>query len=99
MKYPAKFTPDAGGFVVTFRDVPEAITQGDDFDYALEATQDALACGLSFYTEKGDSVPDPSEPEHGEVMIEIDEWEVGLYGRDDKYVEVADDPFKCLKVD
>jgi len=29
MKYPATFTADndAGGFVVTFRDIPEAITQ------------------------------------------------------------------------
>lgn len=29
MKYPATFTPETGGFVVTFRDIPEALTQGD----------------------------------------------------------------------
>jgi len=31
MFYPAKFSPaEEGGFVVTFRDIPEAITQGDN---------------------------------------------------------------------
>ena len=34
--YPATLTPDPdGGFTVTFRDVPEAITEGDTRDEAL----------------------------------------------------------------
>ncbi|WP_222427196.1 type II toxin-antitoxin system HicB family antitoxin [Hyella patelloides] len=38
--FPAILTPDNdGGFVVTFRDLPEAITQGDTEQQALiEAT-------------------------------------------------------------
>ena len=35
--YPARFTPDKdGGFVVTFPDVPEAITQGDEVRRLLD---------------------------------------------------------------
>ena len=42
--YPALFTPDEqdGGFVITFPDVPEAITQGDDVSEALEQAADCL---------------------------------------------------------
>ena len=38
--YPALFQPEAdGGFLVTFPDVPEAITQGDDFADAYQPTR------------------------------------------------------------
>ena len=42
--YPATLTPDTqdGGFVVTFVDVPEAITQGDDVSEALHQAADCL---------------------------------------------------------
>ncbi|WP_304665259.1 type II toxin-antitoxin system HicB family antitoxin [Massilia sp. erpn] len=42
MKYPARFKPDpeAGGYVVTFRDIPAAITQGDDDAEAMEMAKD-----------------------------------------------------------
>ena len=41
MFYPAKFSPaEEGGFVVTFRDIPEAITQGDDMAEAQEISLD-----------------------------------------------------------
>ena len=41
MYYPAKFTPaEEGGYVVTFRDIPEAITQGDDMTEAVEMAED-----------------------------------------------------------
>src|ERR1035438_6280649 len=53
MEYPAKFTPDrtAGGFVVTFPDVPEAITQGDTIEEAMAMASEALELGRTFYTE------------------------------------------------
>jgi len=53
MEYPAKFTADktAGGFVVTFPDVPEAITQGDTME-AMAMASEALELALTFYTEK-----------------------------------------------
>ena len=42
--YPAILTPDErdGGFVVTFPDVPEAITQGEDMSDALQQAADCL---------------------------------------------------------
>ncbi len=41
--YPATLTPDpSGGFVVTFRDWPEAITQGESLDEALLEATDCL---------------------------------------------------------
>jgi antitoxin HicB len=42
--YPATLTPDPdGGFTVTFRDVPDAIAEGDSREEALLRAEDALA--------------------------------------------------------
>lgn len=49
-----------GGFVVTFPDVPEAITQGEDEDEALAYAIDALETGLSFYVDARKPLPVPS---------------------------------------
>ncbi|MBK1718594.1 type II toxin-antitoxin system HicB family antitoxin [Thiocystis violacea] len=49
-----------GGFVVTFADVPEAITQGEDEDEALLYAVDALETALSFYVEARRPLPVPS---------------------------------------
>jgi len=49
-----------GGFVVTFADVPEAITQGEDEDEALLCAVDALETALSFYVEARRPLPSPS---------------------------------------
>lgn len=85
MLYPAQFEecftevehsigPDyhiSDGFVVTFRDVPEANTQGDTFIEAVEMAQDALQTAMEFYDEDGKPYPTPSEPQQGDVMIEL----------------------------
>lgn len=52
-----------GGFVVTFADVPEAITQGEDEDEALIYAIDALETALSFYIDARKSLPVPSAAE------------------------------------
>ena len=42
--YPCTLTPENGsGFTVSFPDVPEALTSGDDRREALEMAEDALA--------------------------------------------------------
>ena len=51
-----------GGFVVTFPDVPEAITQGEDSDEALLYAIDALESALSFYVDARKPLPTPSAP-------------------------------------
>lgn len=57
--------------MVTFPDVPEAITQGEDQDDALRHAADALETVLEFYTEAGRDFPAPSEPKPGQLVIEI----------------------------
>jgi len=49
-----------GGFVATFPDVPEAITQGEDTDETLLYAVDALETALSFYVEARKPLPVPS---------------------------------------
>jgi antitoxin HicB len=72
MRYPVKLQPsEEGGFVVTFPDIPEAITQGDDRDSALEMGLDALVTSLDFYFEDGRPVPLPSVPKRGQRLVEL----------------------------
>lgn len=72
MQYPAKFERAAeGGYTVTFRDVPEAITQGDDLDEARAMAADALVSAMDFYVEDHRPVPAPSAPAHGEELVSL----------------------------
>lgn len=58
-----------GGFVVTFPDVPEAITQGEDEDEALMYAIDALESALSFYVDDRKPLPRPSKPKRGQRTV------------------------------
>lgn len=73
LTYAAALTPDEedGGFVVTFRDVPEAITQGDTVDEALHNAADALTVALDGYVEAGRAFPKPSPTRAGEHLIAL----------------------------
>ena len=72
MKYPATFTPaDEGGFVVTFRDIPEAITQGDDEVEATAMARDVLREAMGVYFDERRSVPAPSIPQEGERLVDL----------------------------
>jgi antitoxin HicB len=71
MKFPAVFTSDGAGFVVTFRDIPEAITQGDNEAEALAMARDALITAMDFYFEDQRTVPRPSEAQAGERLIAL----------------------------
>jgi antitoxin HicB len=72
MRYPVVLTPaEEGGFVVTFPDIPEAITQGDDRDKALEMGLDALITSLDFYFDDKRPVPIPSPLERGWNYVEL----------------------------
>lgn len=60
-EYPVELIPaEEGGFVVTFPDVPEAFTQGDDKDEALQCASEALETALSFYVADRRQLPLPS---------------------------------------
>ncbi|MGG7603528.1 type II toxin-antitoxin system HicB family antitoxin [Massilia sp. BKSP1R2A-1] len=72
MKYPAIFTPaDEGGFVVTFRDIPEAITQGDDEAEALAMARDVLREAMTIYFDEKRAVPLPSRAAKGDRLIDL----------------------------
>jgi antitoxin HicB len=72
MQYPARFAPaKEGGFVVTFRDIPEAITQGDSIDEALAMAEDVLVSAMDFYFEDRRAVPVPSAPKRGDRLVEL----------------------------
>ncbi len=60
--YPITLTPDDGTILVTFPDVPEAITFGVDEDEALLHAVDALETALSFYVDARTALPRPSSP-------------------------------------
>ncbi|MCL6706862.1 type II toxin-antitoxin system HicB family antitoxin [Pseudomonas sp. R2.Fl] len=59
--YAAEFEPteESGGFLVTFADVPEAITEGEDMHDARNMAADALGVVLLTYLEMGRSLPEP----------------------------------------
>lgn len=71
MRYPAKLTQEEVGYLVTFRDIPEAITQGNTEEEAIQMAAEALATAMEFYFEDRRSVPMPSEPLPGEVCIPL----------------------------
>lgn len=72
MKYPAKFEAgEAGAVIVTFRDIPEAIAQGDDVADAFKEGADALLTAMDFYFEDRRPVPAPSACLEGEHLIEL----------------------------
>ena len=70
LNYPAHLEPaEEGGFVVTFPDVPEAITQGEDKDEALLRGVDALETALSFYTDARRDLPQASKVKRGQRAV------------------------------
>lgn len=61
--YPALFhTAEEGGFWISFPDLPECLTEGDDMQQAYEMAVDALGLALTSREEAGELIPSPSEP-------------------------------------
>ena len=69
--YPARIQPDDAGFMVSFRDIPEALTSGATRDEALAMAGEALATAMDFYFEDRRLVPLPSRIRRGEVGISL----------------------------
>lgn len=59
--YPAIFhKADEGGFWVTFPDIPECMTQGDNMQQAYEMAIDALGLSLTSMEKSGEEIPEAS---------------------------------------
>lgn len=71
--YPILLTEDKndGGYVVTCRDVPEAITQGDTREEALTEAADALDVAICGRIEDGNTIPIPTSNKAGEYLISV----------------------------
>jgi antitoxin HicB len=81
--FPVILSPQPeGGFVVTFPDVPEAITQGEDEDEALLQAVDALETALSFYVDARQPLPKPSKPKRRQRTVRpspLESAKLGVY--------------------
>jgi antitoxin HicB len=67
--YPAVFhEAEEGGFWVSFPDIPECMTQGDDMQQAYEMAVEALGLSLSSMEDNGESIPEVSRPQ--DIQIE-----------------------------
>lgn len=71
LNYPARFQKERDGYVVTFRDIPEALTSGATKKEAMEMAADALATAMEFYFEDRRQVPMPTKARKGEEVVEL----------------------------
>ncbi len=60
--YPAVFhMADEGGYYITFPDLPECMTQGEDMQDAYEMAVDALGLALTSREQAGEEIPAASQ--------------------------------------
>jgi antitoxin HicB len=71
--YAVRLAPDKqdGGYVVTCRDLPEAITQGETLEDALVEAADALEEAVAGRISDGRDIPMPSDAKRGERMVSM----------------------------
>ncbi len=69
--YAVKLTRDRkdGGYIVSCRDIPEAITQGESMEDALSEAEGALQAAIEGRIEDGMEIPAPSSAKRGERMV------------------------------
>lgn len=71
-EYPCVLTPEGeGGYSVSFPNVPEALTCGDDRDEALAMAEDALAVALGAYVQCREEIPVPGPIAPGQEVIGV----------------------------
>ena len=79
--YPCELTPEKnGGYSVSFPNVPEALTCGDDRDEALAMAEDALAVALGSYMQGREDIPVPDTVADDQRMNETPDEPRGLIG-------------------
>lgn len=71
LAYAARIEPASVGYVVTFRDLPEATTRGETRQAAREMASNALASAVQFYLAECRRLPEPSEPQSGEELVSL----------------------------
>lgn len=71
MFYPAKIEADGAGWMVSFPDIPEALSAGSTHEEAVSMAKDALVTALDFYFEDRREIPAPSRVKRGQTAIEV----------------------------
>ncbi len=69
LSYPAKVTKDGNLYVISFRDVKEAITQCESEEKILATAASVLKDVACVYIEKGKPFPLPSAKHAGEILV------------------------------
>ena len=69
--FPVRLRKDGKYILVTFPDIPEAITQGNNRAHALEMAKEALESAIDVYLEYRRPVPAPSKPKRGQPIVEL----------------------------
>jgi antitoxin HicB len=69
--FAAKLAKDGDGFVVSFRDLPEALTQGEDRADALAQAADCLDEAIAGRITRGEAIPSASRPKRGERVVAV----------------------------
>lgn len=71
--YAVKLTPDKhdGGYVVTCRDLPEVVTQGETVEDALSEAADALDEAIAARIDDGRDIPMPTPKKRGERLVSV----------------------------
>lgn len=70
--YPALFKEEQGRFNVTFPDIPEAITCGDNLEHAVEMAKECLGLCLDVRKNNNEEIPMRTNPT--KVVCEIGQF-------------------------
>ncbi|MFZ7141558.1 type II toxin-antitoxin system HicB family antitoxin [Avibacterium avium] len=72
LRYPVELHADDNGtFLVTFPDIPEAASVGEDIESALLEAEEGLETALEFYFEDKRPIPLPSQPKAGQYTVPL----------------------------
>jgi predicted RNase H-like HicB family nuclease len=69
LEYPARFEQVEEGFVISFRNIPSAITQSKTLSQGFNNANDCLETALDFYMERQQLFPLPSIREESELLV------------------------------
>lgn len=70
MRYPVRLTQEGDTHLASFRDIPEAVTEGETRAEAVANAIDCLDVALLFRVREGRAVPRPSRRQGDEVLID-----------------------------
>lgn len=72
LRYPVELKADDNGtFLVTFPDIPEAASVGEDLESALLEAEEGLETALEFYFDDKRPIPLPSKPQEGQYTVPL----------------------------